>query len=1721
MKKFLSTLLTLAMLVPTFGAFPALAAGSENDASAEAETQYVAAVYDANGELIGNSNSVSRAMLDIPHVGGTVKLLADSEEDTPVHVIGGNSTTLDLNGHKIKRDRKNNMSDPIGNVISLGESADLTIIDSSNDKNGTIEGGGAKWGGGIYAPKDNVVTMNAGTIINCTAYYGGGVYVDESSKFIMNGGKIDHCYAKYGGGVYVEDKATFETHYNSQITNNIAEKDGGGIYVWSAFANLDNCYIGHNRADYGGGIYSDYNSSKMQSYITISGSTIEGNKSQKGYGGIYHNDGRLILKDGTKVIANYTNGTDGGGVYSEKCSIELGGDIEIYGNTANSYEPCDVSFGKSLDSAFKLLYALSSSSFIGVNSKHHKPKAWYDDMHISYYHECNIDSDLPKVDPLKDALFSNNLSTGFTDTFDAITEDYSSTVKQRHYLKIIESGDAVNDKIKATTVTYKNIPLPQSDFSSSYDPARRTIFLNVPKYVKEYRSLSVMTDNPNVNFYQGSHLATSSGWGDKVYTRYGLVIQNVNDSPSYTVSVEGGTIDGIAPDENGISSTKKEFFDELNIEPIVPDGMMFSRWEVSGDYTTDYIIGYNQYTKIPLGMLMPNGNVTFKAVFKPKVTSVKVDMFSPEVGARTPFYTKDLDHECLKATVTYYKEDGTVLSTEQKDVTWKKRQEMFDGTAIHYFDYYANYLASLQFQDTQDGDFCLADRGDLKVSLTMDGIAVGKSAYDARYDYAYGDGYRWQQKNDNNPIRQRILYITRYYTSEKAPIRKSIPTQIRVPLGTTKKELTDLLPESVNVQIADISYSNGTEQAEITHSPVVWNTDNLPDTVTGRFEIKGTYNTENKGFELKGNENIYPTLIVVPDTQELSEMPQVTVDGTPVTAIGDTAKIALNKKIKLVTSMANADIHYKLDGGELTKYTPDAEIELSGAKDAVTAHEIEAYAEADGKRSETLKLTIEVDNKTKYTVNIVDPNNKAYRYCEGVGEYKLGETVSVNLHKKFMKNPFTIAQKEEDVYDPHKRAITWSAKGIVLNSTQKENPIFTFDMPNSNVIIKLETFKYLDTTHTVTVVDQDGNPYEYVMGAGEYKEGDTVTIDSSQFTLKSVNSEGAEKIEENATKDDEVVSQWSAEGVELTDEQKKSSKFKFTMPYNDVTIKAEAFRPLVKKVYLSSITPVAGKALPDKLEILSATDVNGNEIDKDEIMLKTEIPNLQGGMWTIKGGEDDGKMVSPGTIAEIGKTYVTFFSVQQISENKKATVDDYEIYMDGEKVELDLLQMFTVQTEAIKDELLEVDWGADVDGAAFYDIETAIDSLPKKVKVKTKYGTIGDNMVDVEWSKTEQLMNNKNLGMGAAGNYHPVATLKLPDYVDAANEIKTKEFTVKVRNLVKNIRFTPLTGSIPAKAGETFPTYVKTNDLDLTGFPEFHVLSEDNADVTGKVAEAGKKYTVKIKVRTTNAQNEFSKNTQFTINGNAMDIISVTKSDSSYGDIYELSYTFTAEETKEYDVVVNGTSIGQKQNGDTVSISTDNTTNFYNWTAEAVYDTIEDVVDEKGNVTGKTTVTHRNDVSLFDNGDEYKANTSFTMPQLIDDNAKLVITANYAHGITDYNPQTKTAEIVSDKSYQDATVIFASYCQGKLISVQSVNNTNLASGINSITAPAFVTSVVEPINKDDLNEGDNSETAPEKFRTINADTVKVMVWNNLNNMTPLFESLEKPLDVTEALAAEK
>lgn len=1007
MKKLLSVLLTLVMLVPAFGSFSVIA-------SAES---VVAQVIDSNGKAI-DYPTCEAAWKEAVKCGKTFKLLSnwmvsggnfgasEASLDSSLYFNGGAlsvppscSVTIDLNGHKISRDKGvNNMTDD-GSVIRLFDGASITINDTSKNQNGAIERGSSNYGGGIYAPSNNTVTMNGGRIYLCNGYYGGGVYLDSTSKFIMNGGRIEHNTGYYGGGVYAEDDAVLETH-GGAISENRATADGGGIYLWSAQANLDNCSVSDNRAKNGGAIYSDYNVFKDYSYIVINNSKILNNTADNYYGGIYHCAAGFSVLGNTRIAGNKNEGYYGGGVYLQKTCMYLSGNVQVYGNYSNGH-PCDVNFGKSLNEAFILKGYMEQDAMIGVyKTPGTTPVYWCRSYHLYRYGSCPDTDDNMKS--LAECLFLNESGANgfsYSETIDSHYQD-----RTWHDTRVNRKSSTVKSDVKVTQVRYKGVILSPSEYSSDYNAGSRTITLNVPDYVTDTYLLQVKANVKDSNDTWGNGHDITFEYGFDISERQALIINPANKSPNYTVTVDGGTVDGQ-------KSTTKKYLEPISIAPTVPEGKVFSHWEIEGDNADD-IPGFEKYAKSPAKLEMPQHDVKFKAVFKEKVSRVDIDLTKPEGGKEVNSYST--------ATVKYTTADGAEKKTETVNVKWRKRNVYED---IEKFDYNTSYNASFSFSDSPDGNFGLADANEF--IIYVNGTKLSEENYKYLNHFENGGGVYGTVK-DSDPVKQRRVNITYPYQTAKAKVLSVESPTIEIPSDISIEELNKLLPDSVNITYESID-GNKTSSA-----PVSWG--ELPTSISGKFTINGTVTIPETLMATEKQKQTTITVKVTSDKQRLDK---------PSASVADGAIIALDKKITL-SAKDGATIWYKIDDGAYTKYT-DTGIDPQGEAGKTVERKITAYCTEKGYlQSQFLTLNIKVDNGSFYTVKIVDKNGAIYGYASGAGKYKAGADVTIKATES----------------DPEKCVSSWSAKGISLTDEQKASSQFTFKMPAENVTITAESFRY-------------------------------------------------------------------------------------------------------------------------------------------------------------------------------------------------------------------------------------------------------------------------------------------------------------------------------------------------------------------------------------------------------------------------------------------------------------------------------------------------------------------------------------------------------------------------------------------------------------------------------------------------------------------------------------
>lgn len=216
---------------------------------------------------------------------------------------------------------------------------------------GTINHNSAIKGGGFYVDGGNS-TITDGTIELNNADYGGGFYSDGGTISIVSG-SIDNNTATYdGGGMAVTSKSTVSVNIGSSshigvgptVYNNIAERNGGGMYIEKTSSNVNYNFYGglvdsnHSMANDtlgGGGAFYIKNATNLK----ISGGTVVNNTAYSNGGGFFIQGGSLTITDGVigregepnrcgwdyiNEVPNERRGC-GGGLYMNLCSLTFNG----------------------------------------------------------------------------------------------------------------------------------------------------------------------------------------------------------------------------------------------------------------------------------------------------------------------------------------------------------------------------------------------------------------------------------------------------------------------------------------------------------------------------------------------------------------------------------------------------------------------------------------------------------------------------------------------------------------------------------------------------------------------------------------------------------------------------------------------------------------------------------------------------------------------------------------------------------------------------------------------------------------------------------------------------------------------------------------------------------------------------------------------------------------------------------------------------------------------------------------------------------------------------------------------------------------------------------------------------------------------------------------------------------------------------------------------------
>ena len=275
--KLLTVLLTLCMLL-SLVPMTAATAFAANTTTVTNETELTAALNNADCAEIKLGSNIET----------TGKLYVER------------TVTLDLNGHTLSCSSENT------SIIWVRKNGNLAIKDSGTG--GKIDGQNKNCG---IEVKGGTLTLESGSIVNCTDADGDGGAVDVSNtgvtetqvkygKFIMNGGAIMDCKAgDDGGAVDIGSGCTFIMN-GGTISSCRADDDGGAVFIkQSGSFELNGGVIQNCSAGANGGAVNIYQDGRF----TMTGGTIKSCKVD--LGGL----GMAVYGSNDKAVVTMTGGT--------------------------------------------------------------------------------------------------------------------------------------------------------------------------------------------------------------------------------------------------------------------------------------------------------------------------------------------------------------------------------------------------------------------------------------------------------------------------------------------------------------------------------------------------------------------------------------------------------------------------------------------------------------------------------------------------------------------------------------------------------------------------------------------------------------------------------------------------------------------------------------------------------------------------------------------------------------------------------------------------------------------------------------------------------------------------------------------------------------------------------------------------------------------------------------------------------------------------------------------------------------------------------------------------------------------------------------------------------------------------------------------------------------------------------------------------------------------
>ena len=444
-------------------------------------------------QIIGNGHTINFSVNGTLKVSGAELALSNvcldgqSQTRRAPGVTVESGGTLKMEENSCIQNFTNSASNGSGGGVYVGRGSTMTM------NGGTIKDCSASDGGGIYAA--GAVVLNGGTISGCKAVgsyrSGGGIYIDSSGSLTMGGGSIESCTASnWGGGVFAH--GTFEL--TGGLITHCSALSGGGVNISDATTTLNGGTISNCKATRGGGVYiagSDGSILEMTNG-SITDCEATGDTSRLMGGGVYINN-RMTMTGGS--ITGCT-ADDGGGIYNYHTLALTGG--TVCNNTAKT-QGADIYLGSWMSNT-SLLDAADMGQTYGTTGS--KIDGWYEDASDARYNPG------PDGTPVDVKTLTPNM---------ALVASYRipSTITVNGGTASV-GGTTVTEAKKGETVTIEADPDTEDVHFAGWDPKSQGVSFDANK--DDRKTTFVMPGNDvEISTIKAYHVAVTDGTASPDY----------------------------------------------------------------------------------------------------------------------------------------------------------------------------------------------------------------------------------------------------------------------------------------------------------------------------------------------------------------------------------------------------------------------------------------------------------------------------------------------------------------------------------------------------------------------------------------------------------------------------------------------------------------------------------------------------------------------------------------------------------------------------------------------------------------------------------------------------------------------------------------------------------------------------------------------------------------------------------------------------------------------------------------------------------------------------------------------------------------------------------------------------------------------------------------------------------------------------------------------------